>query len=304
MLMTWPAGLGTDLHLTGRCRDLLTPVEGAPVVLDSADLQVVTTRSRTIERIASQPPLEGLERLVGGTAGSNLRTAIAQELPDQVEQGTPLHLLLDDLAGSTLISGFAYFRRSDQFPEFAEMIVKARPRMTVNICSGFRTGASSLAGDGTLSDLPQNVAPVGPLADIGDPLSWHPLHDPPPVAMRRARRIDAWQDGDELVVDTMFRDSCWDADGSEVVVHEYRLFATASRSTGTLVGIDAQPRVLPYVECPLAAPNAQWLVGTPLRGLRREVLDRLRGEDCCTHLNDALRALAEVPILAIALGGE
>ena len=127
------------------------------------------------------------------------------------------------------------------------------------------TGASSLAGDGTLSDLPQNVAPVGPLADLGDPLSWHPLHDPPPVAMRRARRIDAWQDGT----------SWWSTPCSATAAG----IRTAPRwwctntgcsprptgSTGTLVSIDAQPRVLPYVECPLAAPNAQWLVGTPLR---------------------------------------
>ncbi len=299
--MTWPGGLGTDLHLTGRCRDLLTPTEGPAVVVDAADLLAVTNRGRTIERITSQPPLAGLDRLVGGTAGGNLRKAIARELPDQVELGTPLHLLVDDLAGSTLISGFAYFRRSDQFPEFAEAMATSRPRMTVNICSGFRTGASSLAADGTLSGLPQNVAPVGPLADPTDPSGWHPLDDPPGVAMRRARRIDVWEEGDRLVVDTMFRDSCWDPDGSEVAVHEYRLWAAADRSTGALTSVDAQPRVLPYVECPLAAPNAQWLVGTPMRQLRRTVLDRLRGEDCCTHLNDALRALAEVPLLADAL---
>ena len=301
MLMTWPDGLGTDLHLRGRCRDLLTPVEGVPTVLDSADLLAVTNRSRTIERITSQPGLPGLDSLVGGTAGGNLRKAIAQELPDEVEAGTPLHLLLDDLAGSTLISGFAYFRRADQFPGFEETIAKARPRMTVNICSGFRAGASSLADDGTLSGLPQNVAPVGPLDDPGDPWSWHPLDEPPPVAMRRARRIDVSIDGEEFSIDSMFRDSCWDPDGSEVAVHEYRLLATSDRSSGRLLSVDALPRVLPYVECPLAAANAEWLVGTPLALLRREVLDRLRGEDCCTHLNDALRALAEVPVLAGAL---
>jgi hypothetical protein len=300
--MTWPGGLGTDLHLTGRSRDLLTPAQGAPVVLDAADLQAVTDRGRTIERIASQPAVAGLERLVGCSAGGNLRAAIARELPDQVETGTPMHLLLDDLAGSTLISGFTYFRRSDQFPGFEEMVRKAPPRMMVGVCSGFRPGASSLTSDGTLSGLPQNVAPVGPLADPDDPLSWHPLHDPPAVAMRRARRIDVWEDGDDLAIDAMFRDSCWDPDGTEVAVHEYRLLAGADRATGTLTSIDARPRVLPYVECPLAAPNARWLEGTPLRRLRREVLERLRGEDCCTHLNDALRALAEVPILAEALG--
>ena len=39
------------------------------------------------------------------------------------------------------------------------------------------------------------------------------------------------------------------------------------------------------------------LTGYPLAGLRRSVLDTLTGIECCTHLNDALRALAEVPVL-------
>ncbi len=41
--------------------------------------------------------------------------------------------------------------------------------------------------------------------------------------------------------------------------------------------------------------------GTALRSLRAEVIERLRSSDCCTHLNDGLRALAEVPILARAV---
>jgi hypothetical protein len=40
-----------------------------------------------------------------------------------------------------------------------------------------------------------------------------------------------------------------------------------------------------------------------LPDLRGEVLRRLRGTDCCTHLNDALRSLAEVPVLAATLPG-
>jgi hypothetical protein len=301
VLMTWPDGLGTDLHLTGRCRDLVTPFEGEAVVANAAELVAVTSRGRTIERITSEPEVPGLDHLVGASAGGKLRAAIARELPDEVASGTPVHLLLDDLAGSTLISGFAYFRRADQFPGFAAAVAKAPPRMTISVCSGFRPGASSLSEDGTLSGLPQNVAPVGPLADPADPEGWHRLDDPPGVAMRRARRIDVWSEGDQLIIDSMFRDSCWDPDGSEVVVHEYRTLGTADRATGTLTAITALPRVLPYVECPMAAPNAEWMVGTPMRQLRRAVLERLRGEDCCTHLNDALRALAEVPVLAEAL---
>jgi hypothetical protein len=55
--------------------------------------------------------------------------------------------------------------------------------------------------------------------------------------------------------------------------------------------------VLPYVECPGAASNVDRLVGVALGDLRAEVLNLLKGIDCCTHLNDALRSLAEAPIL-------
>jgi hypothetical protein len=43
------------------------------------------------------------------------------------------------------------------------------------------------------------------------------------------------------------------------------------------------------------------MAGTELRAMRTEVLARLRAADCCTHLNDGLRSLAEVPILAASL---
>jgi Protein of unknown function (DUF2889) len=48
----------------------------------------------------------------------------------------------------------------------------------------------------------------------------------------------------------------------------------------------------------MAVANVGRLVGTPLTRLRTVVLERLRTTGGCTHLNDALRALAEVPILA------
>jgi hypothetical protein len=298
MLMMWPEGLGTKLHLKGRCRDLLTPAEGEPEVVDQADLVALSAMSRVIEHLESNPSVEGVERLIGCKGGNNLRSSIGEELPGEVEAGTPLHLLLDDLAGSTLIAGFVYVRWRDHIPGFAEFRERAPSRYMRDICSGFRDGASSLFADGTISHLLQNVAPVGPIADPVDPWSWHELDDHPPVAMRRARRIDVWREDGSLGIDAMFRDSCWDPDGSEVAVHEYQILASADANTGTITSISAQPRVLPYVECPLAAPNASWLVGMEMRSMRREVLERLRGTDCCTHLNDALRSLAEVPLLA------
>ncbi len=301
VLMSWPDGLGTDLHLKGRARDLLTPFGGEPSVVNEADLYVVTGRERDIQRIEADPMPAGLERLVGSRAGSNLRKAIAAEVSEEAANGTPLHLLLDDLAGSTLISGFVFVRWLEHLPEMRERFTKAPPnRQMVDICSGFQSGSSALRSDGSIIHN-QNTAYPGPLADPTDPLSWHELDVPPVPAMRRARRIDVWDEGGTLGIDAMFRDSAWDPDGRELVVHEYQMLGRADRTSGLLLSVTAVPRVLPYAECPGAAPNASWMAGTELRAMRTEVLERLRATDCCTHLNDGLRSLAEVPVLATSL---
>ena len=309
MLMSWQGGLKSgpvaDLRLEGRARDLLTPRAGSadkePTVVAEANLLALTGRQRDITEIEAEPAPEGLERLVGCRAGGNLRSSIASEMPQEVEAGTPLHLLLDDLAGATLIAGFAWYRWAEHVPEFKERLAKnPRPKM-VGICSGFREGSSALHADGTLKGISENVADAPPLADPADPIGWHELGGHPDMAMRRARRIDVWVEDGMLEVDAMFRDSCWEPDGREIIVHEYQILAQADATTGVLLSVQAQPRVLPYPECPVVAPNAALMNGTPLRSLRAEVLDRLRTTDCCTHLNDGLRALAEVPILAAAL---
>jgi hypothetical protein len=59
--------------------------------------------------------------------------------------------------------------------------------------------------------------------------------------------------------------------------------------------------VLPYDECPLASLTVDKVVGTSLRDLRTVVLEQFQGTAGCTHLNDAMRALAEVPVLLRAL---
>jgi len=300
--MSWPGGLGTpELLLECRARDLLTPVDGAPRVLAAADLTVVTGRERDIQSIDADPPVAGLQRLVGVRAGSGLRGAIARELPEEVEGGTPLYLLLDDLGGATLIAGYTYFRWADVFPEMRRRIESGPTRVMQGTCSGFRPGSIALKDDGTLSHVRQNTARTASLVDPSDPTGWHELHEHPVIGMRRARRIDVWADEGLIQVDAWFRDSVWTPEGHEEAIHEYQILGSADLATGTLASVHAVPRVLPYAECPGAAPNAAWMAGTELRALRTKVLEQIRATDCCTHLNDGLRALAEVPVLAASL---
>jgi Protein of unknown function (DUF2889) len=302
VLMSWPSGPGGELRLDGRARDLLTPRRGEPEVLTETELQVVTGRERDIRHIEARPPHPGLARLVGSRAGGNLRAAIAAELPAEAEAGSPLYLLLDDLAGSTLISGFALFLWADEFPDIrARFAAAGSSRVMRDICSGFRDGSSALTPEGTIAGISQNTGRPGPLVDPADPMGWHEQGDHPAMAMRRARRIDVWEEGGAILVDALFRDSCWNPEGAEEVVHEYEISGAAEPATWTLTQVVANPRVLPYAECPGAAPNAVRMEGADLRAMRRTVLDRLRNTDCCTHLNDGLRALAEVPVLAASL---
>jgi hypothetical protein len=86
-----------------------------------------------------------------------------------------------------------------------------------------------------------------------------------------------------------------------VAIHEYVLRATADPKTLTLLTVSPEARILPFRECPSAVNTASAVLGTPLGELRTTVLQRLARTEGCTHLNDALRALAEVPILLAQL---
>jgi hypothetical protein len=279
-------------------------------VLAQDEFHIGVGPDRTLEDVEVWPARPGIRSLVGARGGGQLRATLREVAPDELRAGTPLSLLLDDIAGSTLIAGFAWSRWRDwkemtaPAPAAGSDQPEVRRRTMIGICAGFRPGSKALGADGSSHpEMRHNVAGVPPLADPDDPIGWHDLDPHPPVAMRRARRIDTWMQGDSIAVDAMFRDSCWQPDGVEVAVHEYRLDATVDRAGEHLTSVTAEPRVLPFAECPAAAPNVSRLAGAPLRGLRTEVLERLQSTDCCTHLNDALRSLAELPTLVAALRG-
>jgi hypothetical protein len=304
--MWWPDGIGTAMHMAGRARDLLTDRVGKPRVLTEDSMTAVVDASRVISTIGAQPERPTIGKLVGARGGGGLRGVIAEALPDESMQVTPLSLLLDDIAGASLIGGFAWLRHTEDFrhpPKGWSVVIEPPPaRQMIGICSGFRPGSASLNPDGTSIIGRHNVVAVPPLTDPDDPIGWHQLATLPDVAMRRARRIDVWRDDDRLMIEAMFRDSCRERDLTETAVHEYRIEAEADLSSGVLTRVYAEPRVLPYPECPAAAPNAAWVEGIALGSLRDKVLTVLSGPDCCTHLNDALRALADVPALAVMAG--
>lgn len=296
--MRWPDGIGTDMALLGRARDLLTPIDGSPArVLAEDVINARVAPDRSILEISSTPARAGVSDLVGARGGGRLRGLIAEVMPDELALGTPLYLLLDDLAGATLVGGFAFsqwpeLRPADWVNGRGDRVAKRRME---GICAGFTPGATALSPDNGTRFI-HDIKPVEPVLNAADPIGWHELVDVSEVSMRRSRRIDVTV-GEVIEITSFFQDSATVPAGGRIAVHEYEVNATASLD-GVLLSVQADPRVLPFVECPLAAMNVEQVVGVPLRELRLTVLQRLKGTVGCTHLNDVLRALAEVPVLA------
>ena len=292
------------MRVDARARDLLTPLAGEATVLAEGAYDGWLDAERRLLAIAGRHPgTPDLTALVGERAGGRLRAALARELPGEQKAGTPLYLILDDLAGASLVAPWAWscwdpdwhaeMQRTKAHPRFAAIFASKE-----NICSGLRTGSSGLAF-GAAGALASS------LVDPADPAGWHALPDGPGTRFRRARRIDVRRGRgtpeERIVIDAHFQDSAATPEGERSVVHEYRLRASADAGSGLLLAIEAEPRVLPFPECVPAAANVARLIGTPIQSLRETVLEMLRGTAGCTHLNDALRALAEVPVLAAAL---
>lgn len=301
--VSWPDGVEGQRLVIGGARDLWTPADGsAPRVLAQGRYEARLTEDKTITAITTEPDHPGTPHLVGARAGGHLRKLLQEVMPDLVASAHPLYLVLDDLSGAALVSAFAW---SQWFPDWAE---KIRERLgaeqhsqlmaqRVNVCWGLQPGNSGMS-----DAIPRNVADADALdvRNPADPLGWHELADAPGAGFRRVRRLDVTLDGGLLRIDSAFQDSATRPDDGPVAIHEYNLRATADATTLEVLSIEPEARILPFSECPGAIANTQRLVGRRLDQVRDEVLAQLRGPEGCTHLNDALRALADAPALAAA----
>ena len=308
--MVWPDGFGTPLQLVGNARDLLTRKDGERKVLDRARMRVEMDNARTVMSVEVNPERSGAKDLVGARGGNELRNAIDRALPNERRSATPLHLLLDDVAGTSLIAGYAWSRTNAQAREKISDAASKKGSWTGEgfghrkgriICSGLRPDGWADTHRRYEMFPNHGLVPAGDLRAHEDPHGWHEFEPTPEVGMRRHRRIDVWRDGETLAVESFFRDICWDPDGSQQALHEYSVRAEVDPSDHTLISVVPTPRVLPFPECQWAAPHAERLAGLPVSNFRTTVQETLVELQACTHLNDMLRCLAEVPALAAHL---
>ncbi|CAO5146550.1 DUF2889 domain-containing protein [Frankia sp. AiPs1] len=201
-------------------------------------------------------------------------------------------------------------------------------------CAGWRRGATIMLEIETSGRAPAPTGPDAPsLRSPDDPLAWHAgaLDPMAPRTSRRHRRIDLIAAGPgpsptagpgpspigeapgpstgretgapagEFTVESLFRDSFQPDDGAQMVVHEYEVHGAMDPRSTRFTRLAATPRVLPWIECPEAVPSAAWLVGQPAHTARASVRRDFAGPPTCTHLNDTLCHLADLPALAVLL---
>jgi Protein of unknown function (DUF2889) len=302
--VSWPDGRAGNMRLVGRARDVVTAKAGGrPVIYAEDGFEALLSPERSIVSIEADPPRAALSRLVGERGGGGLRRALQQVIPEERLNATPLYLILDDIAGSSLVAGWAWSQWDPNWLETSRAALKGFDlekafRSREGICSGFAPGSSAFSPKTNRSGTP-----TSDLRNPDDPEGWHAFTaQDGSVGLRRARRIDV-RLGKDILIDSAFQDSATTSSGGRAVVHEYRLTASADHKSLRLRSIEAEPRVLPFIECPSAVNNVGLLLDTPLPELRDKVLAELKGTAGCTHLNDALRALAEVPVLVQHLRG-
>jgi hypothetical protein len=312
---TRPDGLAGDLVLIAFARDLVTAADGTGSTVAEAELLARTDGRFRLRSLSSHPELAALQSLLEAVVGPGFRGRVAAAGSDAPEPGSLLHLLLDDLPGAALVSGYAVQRAGgfeDEGPRVLPDPAASGARETMatmgdDRCAGWAHDATMMTTIRQQGVVPVSLGPPAPVLErADDALSWHGIEPLPPHGMRRRRRLDVVAPeapGGPYHIDAHFRDSHADKDGTEWVLHEYAVAGTVDHGGERVLELAAEARVLPWMECPQAVASASRVAGMALGELRTRVRHELVGRSTCTHLNDTLRSLDDVSVLIPVLRG-
>lgn len=308
--MTRPDGLTGPLHLTARGRDLLTTADGTAQVLDTAEMFVVLdyTGTRPILELRTDPEVEAVADLVGRSALSRFRPTARAALGERW-LGSVLAQLLDDVPVATIVSAAALSRLGQRPGPSSGVQRTAR----TDICAGWQADgalARRRAAGGEKGPLRERGPLAGDLVSADGP-GWHAMPPLAPAGMRRVRRLDlvpvaaagpvaSAPAGAAYLADGLVRDSFLDPRDAEVVIHEFTVRAAVA-ADGIVLDSSAGIGVVPGPQCPESGPSAARIIGRRAGELREGVARDFVGITTCTHLNDTLRTLGDLPRLAAAL---
>ncbi len=296
--------------MMARARDLRTDSDATSVVIDQVDLSLrIDGSNRQILSIDASPAHPGLDQLIGCPVGPGFRSRVNEACPGEREAGSLLHLLLDDLPGAALVSGYSAQRAGALDPPRRQPVgdvggTSGLARMMASqddLCAGWAHEGTLMVTIRSTGQIPVSTGPPAPTLEREDDLlAWHTMPPLPPHAMRRRRRLDVMGPADSEETrpfDAHFRDSHMDGDAAEWVVHEYSVTGSLDVAGSRVLDIRAEAQVLPWMECPGAVASAERLSGMAVPEVRARVRREFNGTSTCTHLNDTLRSLSDLEVL-------
>ena len=216
-------------------------------------------------------------------------------MPDEAERSSLLNLLLDDLPGANLVAGYAMQRH----PSWTTRTIPVEHFDAVSdLCAGWASGRHDPRrgrGRRRRADAHHRARGAGARTRRSARLA-RPPGAAAPGSMRRARRFDVVADVDGLGFDVHFRDIVrrprrGGGRGPRVLgARPVRPGGRARSSSSTppptcCRGWSARRRS--------AAPPGSWV--RPSTTCGRSSARDFVGTSTCTHLNDTLRALADLP---------
>jgi Protein of unknown function (DUF2889) len=266
--------------ITGHGRDVAVDEDGAETVIRELTFRAEVDQQSELRRLDTSPDAP-IESLIGRRVASGFRAAMSNLT------GTPDHRLLRRMMWDLPIVvqvGMQTFLLDHPG-------ARSDPRLGlsgVDQCSGWRAGGEMLtqiANAGGILRMPLTPEVENP----AEPLLV-------PMASRRARTLSV-TDADLPEVRATFRDSYADPDGIERKLHEWIIEARLDEAAAQFGEIHAEPGRLPWAECPFAGHSAERLHGLRPDQIEATVAADFTGTTTCTHLNDTLRGLTELPDL-------
>jgi len=284
---------GGELQIDGAARDVRgRSGPGRELeTLATGSVSARFDRKRVLDHLETSPVSPWANAMVGERAGGGFRRKLAEIAPGS--GATLVRQLMEDLPAAALISGYASLRLARRLAVNPGDLTPpgVLGRMT-DMCSGWRAGGVAVESIAAGNGVPFQDCPEAPDLAADDPDSWHEIPTLAADCMRRRRLVDVvFGDDGSAALWAMFRDTVGEADGTELVLHEYALTGRLEKSDAgmVLVSVEADPKVLPFTECPAAASEVRALAGTLLGDLPAVVPVALFGVASCTHLNDLLR---------------
>ncbi len=300
----FPDGMAGHYEMILRARDLFTGADGDDTMVAGSEWITALTRMDTVvTRFAASRRQAELASLAGLRAGGPLRKAVAEAMPEEPGGSTLLYRMIDDMAGGAFLSGASWqtwleggmdaFARAIAMPSVMDYTMEG-------MCVSYSPGSPALLPDGRQNDR-FAYRSIGHIAvdPMGDPLAWHELRqfDNTPN-QARLRYMDVWREDGMVKVMFGFQDSAAFPDTDlRRLFHEYRGIAVVDPASFVLEAVEMEFGSLPYTTCHAAAVTPEQLVGRSLGEFRKTVIDLLKGTAGCTHLNDSLRTLQDVPAM-------